>query len=158
MENRQYNGQSFYSECLNLEATYKNENIQEEDFVDFYIFLEKEFRGKKILSFHLKFSYILEYINSYRYSYRGNEIPYYEKIIHKELLECLNDNDKSMEDCYVIFLEYLCVGRKFRFSINKFSDMNFGVMATFDKEFNLKEKLIIEPGINQSYHYQIIEK
>ena len=36
--------------------------------------------------------------------------------------------------------------------------MNFGVMATFDDAFNLKEKIILDPKMNQSFHCQITEK
>lgn len=158
MENRLYNGQRFYSEYLNVEPT-KNSTIAiEEDYVDFYIFLDKAFRDKKILSFHVPFSFIQNQINSYQHSYNGFDAPLQEDLLHQELLECLIDDSKSMEDCYIMFIEYLCFGMRFRFSINKFTNMNFGVMATFDCEFNLKEKLIIEPEMNQSFHCQIIEK
>lgn len=158
MNNRQYNGQYFNSEYLHLETIRKNENIQEEDFVDFYIFLDKEIHGKKNLVFHVNYSFIEEYINAYQYSYSGREIPHMEKIIHQELLDCLTDDEKSIEDCYRMFVEYLCFGMRFRYAINNFTDMNFGVMATFDSDFTLKEKLVITPAINQSYHCPIIEK
>lgn len=158
MENRQYNGQCFYSEYLDLETTLKNRIDQIDDFVDFYIFLDREFRGKKIHSFHIPYPYLLEYINSYQYSYYGHEIPFQEEVIHQELLDCINDETRSLEDCYLLFIEFLCFGMRFRFSINKFSNMNFGVMATFSYDFQLKEKLIIEPEMNKSFHCQIIEK
>lgn len=158
MENRKYNGQTFYSECLNLETTIKNIIDQNDDFVDFYIFLDRPLRGKNILAFNPPFSYIREYIDSYQYSFSGFESPLQEEVIHYELLECLMDDTKSMEEIYILFIKFLCYGMRFRFSINKFSEMNFGVLATFDNEFNLKEKLIIEPEMNQSFHCQITEK
>lgn len=158
MLNRQYNGQCFYSEYLDLETTLKNKIDQVDDFVDFYIFLDREFRGKKIHSFHIPYPYLLEYISSYHYSYSGIGISFLADVIHQELLDCLFDDNKSIEDCYIKFIEYTCFGIKFKFSINKFSNMNFGVMATFDNEYILKEKLIIAPEMNQSFHCQVIEK
>jgi hypothetical protein len=159
MDNRQYNGQGFYSEFVDLETTIKNIIDQEDDFVDFYIFLDKAFRdGKRIISFHCPHSYIKEYINSYQYSYDGNEVHSQEEIIHQELIDGILDDTNSMEKIYRLFIKYLCFGMRFRFSISQFSEMGFGVMATFNFDFELKEKLIIEPEMNQSFHCVVTEK
>ena len=90
MKNRQYNGQAFYSECLDLETTIKNYSDQVDDFVDFYLFLDREFRGKQVHAFHIPHPYLLEYISSYQYSYSGYELPFQE-------IDVVQANQKSDE-------------------------------------------------------------
>lgn len=154
--NRQLNGEKLYSELLKVKTTGKYlENQDEEDYVDLYIFLDKEYRGRKTLSFRVPFTYILENNEGYHFSiYEGWKITATKKILHQMLLGRINDDDSNIEDCYLSFLSYLCFGREFENTIERFSNMNFGVIASFDNEFRLKEWEIVDPEKNLSFHCQ----